>query len=63
MGPLWRDWQLFWLQQTKYPIHIIRYEDLRNDPEPTLKAALAFALDVEDISGTRIEKYIKNYLT
>lgn len=37
-------------------MHIIRYEDIVNDPRPTLKSLLEFVMNVDDIKGTIIEK-------
>ena len=41
------------------PVHIIRYEDIINDPEPVLKKLLEFTLKVDDISGTKVHAYLR----
>jgi hypothetical protein len=38
----------------KIPVHIIRYEDILNNPEITLKSLLEFILNTPDISGTKV---------
>ena len=43
------------------PTYIMRYEDLRTDPEPVLREAFKFLLDVESIDGTIVEERIKRY--
>lgn len=55
---VWKDFHDFWLN-AKIPVHIIRYEDIVNTPEPTLKSLLEFILNVETISGTKIEHFLK----
>ena len=55
----WYDWYQLWKQQTEYPLYLMRYEDIMNDPEPTLKGALEFMLNVEDITGTRLHKFLQ----
>jgi len=56
---IWRDWVLYWVKKKKIPLHFIRYEDLLSDPEPVLKRTLEFIMGVPDISGTRLERYVK----
>ena len=41
------------------PTHFLRFEDLRIDPEPVLKALFTFLLDVESLDGTVLEARIK----
>ena len=55
---VWKDFHDFWLN-AKIPVYIIRYEDIVANPEPTLKGLLEFILNVEDISGTNVEQYLK----
>lgn len=43
----------------KIPVHIIRYEDILSNPEPTLKSLLEFILNTPDISGTKVHQYLK----
>ena len=40
-------------------MHIVKYEDLSESPEPISKGALEFLLDVEDISGTKLERHLQ----
>ena len=54
----WYDWYVLWKQQTEYPVHIMKYEDIMNDPAPVLKGALEFIVGVDDITGTRLHKYL-----
>jgi len=42
----------------KIPVHIIRYEDIVSNPEPTIKGLLEFILNSK-IEGTKIEYYLK----
>lgn len=55
---VWKDFHDFWLN-AKIPVHIIRYEDIVQAPHPTLKNLLEFIMNMEDISGTKIEHYLK----
>ena len=50
---VWNDFHQFWMN-AKIPVHIIRYEDILNNPEPTLKSLLEFILNTPDISGTKV---------
>ena len=45
--------------KAKIPVHIIRYEDIVQKPEPTMADLMKFILNVETLEGTKIEKYIK----
>ena len=57
---LWFDFYKFWIDlQDTVPVHMLRYEDLMTDPEPALRGAVEFVLGVEDIAGTRAEKYLR----
>ena len=40
-------------------MHIIRYEDIRNEPERVLKSLLEFTLKTGDITGTRVHAYLR----
>lgn len=55
---VWKDFHDFWLN-AKIPVHIIRYEDIVQTPEVTLKGLLEFILNVETISGTKVEHFLK----
>ena len=55
---VWRDFHDFWLN-AKIPVHIIRYEDIVENPEPTLKSLLEFILNIDDITGTKVEHFLK----
>ena len=55
---MWKDFHEFWIN-AKIPVYIIRYEDIVANPEPTLKGLLEFILNVESISGTKVEQYLK----
>ena len=54
---VWKDFHEFWLQ-SKIPVHLIRYEDILNDPKPTMVKLFKFILNTSHIEGTVIEKYI-----
>ena len=45
--------------ENKIPVHIIRFEDIMSDPEPILKSLLEFVLNVDDITDTKVEHYLK----
>ena len=55
---VWKDFHDFWLN-AKIPVHIIRYEDIVQSPEPTLKSLLEFILNVDTIQGTKVEHFLK----
>ena len=55
---VWKDFHDFWLN-AKIPVHIIRYEDILGNPEPTLRSLLEFILNVDDLKGTKIESYLQ----
>ena len=55
---VWKDFYDFWLK-AKIPVHIIRYEDIVQKPEPALKSLLEFILNVDSISGTKVMEYLK----
>jgi hypothetical protein len=40
------------------PIHIVRYEDLVTNPRETYSGIFKFFLDMEDITGTNVERRI-----
>ena len=51
---VWKEFHDFWLK-AKIPVHIIRYEDIVQKPEPTMVDLVKFILNVESIEGTKIE--------
>lgn len=55
---VWRDFHDWWLA-AKIPRYIVRYEDLVERPEQTLKGLLAFLLNVPTIEGTMVHEYLK----
>ena len=44
------------------PIHFLKFEELRNEPKKVLSDVWKFMLNVDDISGTYIEKRIDDVL-
>ena len=55
---MWKDYHDFWLN-ANMPVHIIRYEDILQDPYPVLKNLLEFIFGEKDISGTKLDGYLK----
>lgn len=55
----WAQFQQFWLEMT-IPKHIIRYEDLIEKPVEVLTDLIKFVLNVDDISGTKVERLIND---
>lgn len=45
---VWKDFHEFWLN-SRVPVHIVRYEDLVKDPQPTLEGILKFALNASSL--------------
>jgi len=39
-------------------VHVIRYEDIVLQPKPTLMELMKFILNVRDLDGTKVERYI-----
>jgi hypothetical protein len=56
---LWYEYHKFWLDQKDVPIHIIRYEDLKDRKEDVMIDLMKFMLMVPNIEGTYIEAIIK----
>ena len=54
---MWKDFHDFWLK-SKTPVHVIRYEDIVLQPKPTLMELMKFILNVRDLDGTKVERYI-----
>jgi hypothetical protein len=50
------------MKEKKIPFHVVRYEDLLDNPEPTLKEMFAFMLGVESIEGTVAERRVKEII-
>lgn len=44
-------------------MHIVRYEDIVHHPYPTLKDLLEFVMNVEDITGTKVEHFLRIAVT
>lgn len=45
-------------KEGKNPIYIVRYEDLCTHPTEELTGMMKFLLDMDDISGTNVERRI-----
>lgn len=54
---MWVDFHEFWMN-AKIPVHVIRYEDIVQKPEPTLRSLLEFIMNVETIEGTKLDHYL-----
>lgn len=54
---VWKDFHDFWLN-AKVPVHLIRFEDILNNPKPTMLSLFQFILNTTDLSNTRIAHYI-----
>lgn len=59
---VWVDFMNFWLN-AEIPVYLMRYEDVMERPMGVLPQAISFILDVDSISGTKIEKYIELAVT
>ena len=55
---VWKDFYHFWLSKD-IPVHILKYEDLKQSPYHFLKQVLEFLLEVPDITDTKVHKYLK----
>ena len=49
--------------EDKNPLYIVRYEDLVSEPKQTLMGLMSFLLEVEDLSGTNVERRIDDVLS
>lgn len=49
--------------EDKNPLYIVRYEDLVAEPKETLMGLMSFLLEVEDLSGTNVERRIDDLLS
>lgn len=54
---VWKDFHEFWMR-AKIPVHIIRYEDILQQPFNAFSSLIKFILNVDDLTGTTIEKYM-----
>ena len=45
-------------EENKQPLYIVRYEDLVTSPKDTLMGLMSYLLEVEDLSGTNVERRI-----
>jgi hypothetical protein len=55
-----RDWAAhvrYWLHDSEFPVHVLRYEDLRDDPEYQLKRLFEFL--GENVSSKQIEHSVE----
>ena len=53
----WLAFHEYWVN-SDIPVHIIRYEDILRNPEQVLKECLEFILEVDDITGTKVHRYL-----
>ena len=51
---MWKDFHDFWIN-AKIPVHVIRYEDVVQRPEPTIRGLLEYIMNVESLEGTQVE--------
>jgi hypothetical protein len=47
------------VKENKNPIYIVRYEDLMSNREAELTGVMKFLLEMDDLSGTNVERRIK----
>ena len=45
-------------EEDKQPLYIVRYEDLVTSPKETLMGLMSYLLEVEDLSGSNVERRI-----
>ena len=57
--PIWNKFYEYWLNKKDIPVHVVRYEDIKEDPYTYLKGVLEFVLEVDDISGTKVHRYLQ----
>ena len=61
----YRIWFEYWLnvaETTNKPVYFFRFEDILSQPEVELRNLFAFILGIEDVTGTVIEKRIKDVM-
>ena len=46
------------IEEDKQPLYIVRYEDLVTSPKETLMGLMSYLLEVEDLSGSNVERRI-----
>ena len=57
---VWVDFHEFWIKmRDRIPIHIVRYEDLIEQPQEPLERLSKFVLAAEDISATKAQKLVE----
>lgn len=49
----WSGHVLSWVDQTQFPVHVVRYEDMRSDPEAVFSTAARFAELPSDTAAVR----------
>jgi hypothetical protein len=47
------------VKENKNPMYIVRYEDLISNREAELTGVMKFLLEMDDLSGTNVERRIK----
>jgi len=57
--PIWNKFYEYWLNKKDIPVHVVRYEDIKEDPYTYMKGVLEFVLEVDDISGTKVHRYLQ----
>lgn len=56
---IWADYHKWWLEQKDLPIHIIRYEDLKDRQADVMLDLMKFMLVEPNLEGTLVEAIIK----
>lgn len=54
---MWKDFHEFWLK-SRVPVHLIRFEDILNEPKETMMDLFKFVLNSKEVKGTNIETLI-----
>lgn len=57
---IWKEFIDYWMVEPPIPTYVVRYEDLVNNPQGTLKGLFKFLLNTKNISGTLIDTLIDN---
>lgn len=55
---VWKDYYEYWLTKKDIPVHLVRYEDILEEPYKYLKQVLEFMLEVDDITGSKVDRYL-----
>ena len=50
-------------EEDRQPLYIVRYEDLVKEPKETLMGLMSYLLEMEDLSGTNVERRIDEVLS